>query len=173
MDRGRNRFARRRTAIGLSLGASLALIAATARPTAASDASAACVHRFDTSTTGLATACMFVGRYNASCGSDAIAIFAGDGTALVVALSIGPGTPTLFVPAQVVSPTEGKLVRWRPDLDLRAAPSLGHVALDDAGQRLRITLNGAPLQVGTCRFDEYIGEFAGMAPAQPLAARAF
>ncbi len=125
----------------------------------------ACERRFDQSTTGLPTACLFIGHYNAACGKEAVAIFAGDGTALVVGLAISPKTPTLFVPAHVLSPTEGKLVRWRDDLELRTAPSVGKVTLDGGGRQLRVKIADPALQVGDCRFDEFVGDFAGMVSA--------
>ena len=145
----------------------LLLLSATAlaQASAGSASPAGCERRFDQSTTGLPTACLFIGHYNAACGKEAVAIFAGDGTALVVGLAISPKTPTLFVPARVESATEGKLVRWRDDLELRSAPSVGKVTLDGDGRQLRVKLADPALQVGECHFDEFVGDFVGMVPA--------
>jgi len=136
-----------------------------AQASAAAPSTATCERRFDQSTTGLPTACVFIGHYNTACGKEAVAIFAGDGTALVVGLAISPKTPTLFVPAHVLSPTQGKLVRWRDDLELRTAPSAGSVTLDGDGRQLRVKLADPAVQVGDCHFDEFVGDYVGMAPA--------
>jgi hypothetical protein len=111
---------------------------------------------------------MFVGRYNAACGQqDVVALFAGDGVALVVALEAGEDRPQMFLPAQVLSSTEGKLVRWRPDLEFQEAPSAGSVTLTPDGRSLRVavapSVAPASAQPGACPFDEYVGEFVGMA----------
>lgn len=158
-----------RLAVHIALAATLSLLGLAAgthaQETAPPAPGVGCERRFDQSTTGLPTACLFIGRYNAACGKEAVAIFAGDGTALVVGLAVSPKTPTLFVPAHVLSPTEGKLVRWRDDLELRTAPSAGTVTLDGDGRRLRVKLADPALQVGECRFDEFVGDFAGMVSA--------
>jgi hypothetical protein len=125
-----------------------------------------CPLRFDQMTTGLPQACLFVGRYNQECGQDAVAMFAGDGTALVVGVSVGPAMPTLFLPAKVLSGTEGKLVAWRQDLELRTASGAGQVALENGGRQLRI-LPGSVLQTSGCAFAEFVGQFAGMVSAVP------
>jgi hypothetical protein len=138
---------------GLLLGAAPAL------------AGGACPRRFDAHTTGLPTACVFVGRYNAQCGGEAMALFAGDGTALVVSLAAPEAASPLFLPAQVVSATEGKLVLWHEQLDLARAQSAGKVRLENDGTRLRIAVSGGELYAGDCRFEEFVGRFAGMAEA--------
>jgi len=128
-----------------------------------------CPLRFDQLTTGLSQACMFVGRYNDTCGQKAVAIFAGDGVAMVVALAVGPDHPKLYLPAEVLSSTEGKLVRWRPDLELKTAASAGSVVLAPDGRSLRVAVPAqvqqATAQAGGCAFAEYVGEFVGMASA--------
>jgi hypothetical protein len=124
-----------------------------------------CPRRFDAHTTGLPTACVFVGRYNAHCGGEAIALFAGDGTALVVSLATPDAGSPLFLPAQVVSATEGKLVLWHEQLELAKAKSAGKVQLEENGSRLRIAISGGALYAGECRFEEFVGHFAGMTAA--------
>jgi hypothetical protein len=125
-----------------------------------------CPLRFDQMTTGLPKACLFVGRYNQECGHEAMAMFAGDGTALVVGVSVGPATPTLFLPAQVLSPTEGKLVAWKQDLELRTASGAGQVVLENGGRQLRILPQGV-LETSGCSFAEYVGQFVGMVTPGP------
>jgi hypothetical protein len=137
-----------------------------------------CARRFDQLTTGLPDACMFVGRYNPTCGSEAVALFAGDGTALVVSLSPCATAPPLFIAARALSATSGKLVLWRGDLQLDDAPSVGSVHLEDNGRRLVIRLNSGMVSAGGCPVQEFVGRFAGMATAgagaspraQPIAA---
>jgi len=113
---------------------------------------------------------MFVGRYNETCGEEAVAIFAGDGVALVIALATSPAQTKLFLPAQVVSATEGRLVRWHQDLNFKTAASAGRVKLDDEGQSLRVSVpvslrNASAPADGGCPFVEFVGRFVGMASA--------
>ena len=136
-----------------------------------------CPRRFDQLTTGLPDACVFVGRYS-SCGDEAVALFAGDGTALVVSLSSPATAAPLFIPAQALSATEGKVVLWKPDLELKQAPAVGSVSLEDNGRRLVVRLKSALPTASGCAVQEFIGQFAGMATAdgpagaqpQPIAA---
>jgi hypothetical protein len=76
----------------------------------------------------------------------------------------------LFIPAQVLSATEGKVVLWHSDLELDHAPSAGTVRLEGDGQYLRLRLAGGELTAGGCRFEEFIGRFAGMATADAATA---
>lgn len=126
-----------------------------------------CPRRFDEATTGLPSACVFVGRYNPHCGEEAVAVFAGDGTALVVSLSASSTSAPLFIAADVLSATEGKLVFWHPDLQLRDEQSAGSVRLEDGGQQLRLRVAGGELSAAGCPFEEFVGRFAGMAAAAP------
>jgi hypothetical protein len=128
-------------------------------------AGSGCPLRFDQLTTGLPQACLFVGRYNQDCGQEAVAMFAGDGTALVVGISVSSASPTLFLPAHVLSATEGNLVRWRQDLELRTAATAGHVALEHDGQQLSITMPVSFAQASGCPFAQYVGQFVGMVSA--------
>jgi hypothetical protein len=118
------------------------------------------------------------GAGGTECGDHAVAMFAGDGTAIVVLLSLSPAAPPLFLPAQVSSATAGKLVGWRRDLELRTAAGAGTVILDEAGRVLRVALSGVSLRVGRCLFEEYVGHFVGMIaagqalePPSPVATR--
>jgi hypothetical protein len=135
-----------------------------------------CPRRFDQLTTGLPDACVFVGRY-AGCGDEAVALFAGDGTALVVSLSSPATAAPLFIPAQALSATEGKVVLWTPDLELKRAAAVGSVRLEDGGRRLVLRLKNALPTAGGCTVQEFVGQYAGMATAgapvagpQPVAA---
>jgi hypothetical protein len=150
------------TLLACALGATLMTAIAAAD---AESIPAGCPRRFDQMTTGLPTACLFVGRFSDHCGGDAVALFAGDGTALVVSLALGAPAPPLFIPAHVVSPTEGKLVRWRSDLDLNRDPGSGSVSLAADGETLHITLADTTVMAGDCRFDGFVGHFAGMVAA--------
>jgi len=136
----------------------------------------ACRLRFDQSTTGLPTTCVFVGRVDPTCGGEVMALFAGDGRALVLSLTATSVSSPLFMPARVLSATEGRLVLWRDDLDLDIADSAGSVHLEAHGQRLRLRIAGGELAAGGCRFNEFVGHFRGLvasggAPA-PTARRA-
>ena len=132
---------------------------------AAPASAAQCGRRFDQLTTGLPDACVFVGSYDANCGREAVALFAGDGSALVVSLSPSPTSPPLFIAAQTLSPTEAKLVLWRPDLKLDQAPSVGSLRLEDNGSRLVLQLQPGLMSAGNCPLQEFVGRFAGMAAA--------
>jgi hypothetical protein len=138
------------------------------RAVAAEPATDGCPLRFDQFTTGLPKACMFAGRYNETCGQEAVAIFAGDGVALVIALATTPAQTKLFLPAQVLSATEGRLVRWHQDLNFKTAGSAGRVKLDDDGQSLRVSMpeafrNASASSGSDCPFVEFVGRFVGMA----------
>jgi hypothetical protein len=130
---------------------------------------AQCPRRFDEQTTGLPSACMFVGRFAAGCGGDAVALFAGDGSAMVVSLSTPSAKGPLFLPAHVTSATEGKLVSWRGDLELATADAVGSVRLADDGQRLIVRIDGATVSADGCQMQEFVGHFAGMVQAGPEA----
>src|SRR5512144_2316280 len=65
-----------------------------------------CPLRFDQPTTGLQRTCLFVGHFNNRSG-DLMAAFAGDGSAVVVAIARGDAKPLLFLPAAVDGPTSG------------------------------------------------------------------
>jgi hypothetical protein len=140
----------------------------------ASASAGQCSRRFDQLTTGLPDACVFVGTYNVDCGGEAVALFAGDGSALVVSLSPSATAPPLFIAAQALSATEGKVVLWRPDLQLEAAPPVGSVRLEDDGRRLVLRLQPGLMTAGGCPLREFVGRFAGMAaaadepPARPV-----
>ena len=121
-----------------------------------------CPRRFDQHTTDLPSACVFVGRYNATCGGEAMALFAGDGAALVVSLSAAPGGEPLFIPARVLSATDGKLVPWNDDLEHGTTPAAGTVRLEADGRRLRLRIADGELLAGGCPFEEFVGHFAGM-----------
>jgi hypothetical protein len=142
-----------------------ALIGLMVALTADAAAAAECERRFDQSTDGMPDTCVFVGRYNPTCGSEAVAFFAGDGTAVVLSLAPSATAPPLFIAAQALSATEGKLVLWRSDLDIKQAPSVGSVHLESNGQRLVVRLDPGLANVGGCPIREFVGRFAGMAVA--------
>lgn len=130
-----------------------------------------CARRFDQLTTGLPDACVFIGRVAGACGDEAVALFAGDGDALVVSLATPAAAVPFFLPAQALSATEGKLVLWRPDLDLARAASVGVVRLEGGGRRLVVRFTRPVPTPSGCPLSEFTGEFAGMTTsADPPAA---
>ncbi len=129
------------------------------------EAQSECPRRFDQQTTGMPSACVFVGRYNPTCGGEAFALFAGDGRALVVSLSASAAAAPLFMPAHVLSATEGKLVMWRSDIELDQAPNAGSVRLEDGGQHRRVRVASGKLLAAGCPFAAFVGRFVGMAVA--------
>ncbi|MEO8603516.1 MAG: hypothetical protein ABI629_13145 [bacterium] len=144
-------------------GVALSFVIAAWLPLAAS-ALEQCPLRFDELTTGLPSACLFVGEFDSDCGGPAMAVFAGDGDAMVVSL-VAPSTgQPVFIPAHVISATDGKLVRWQPDLQLAAAPSVGTVRLEGGGEQLRLRLSAGGVVAGTCTVREFVGRYVGMAP---------
>ena len=147
-----------------------ALIALVLALTARAAAAAECERRFDQFTNGMPDTCVFVGRYNPTCGSEAVAFFVGDGTAVVLSLAPSATAPPLFIAAQALSATEGKLVLWRSDLDFKQAPSVGSVHLENNGQRLVVRLDPGLANAGGCPIQEFVGRFAGMAVANDASA---
>jgi hypothetical protein len=143
----------------------LALLTLTIVALATAAGAGECSRRFDQLTTGLPDACVFVGSYNAKCGDEAVALFAGDGNALVVSLSPSATSPPLFIAAQTLSATEGKVVLWRPDLEFDQASPVGSVHLEDNGRRLVLRLQPGLMSAGGCPLQEFVGQFAGMAAA--------
>lgn len=120
---------------------------------------AGCPLRFDELTTDSGIACLFVGLLGAHCPQRAIAMFAGDGTAMVVLLALSPGGPSLYLPAHAQSAAEARIVGWRNDLDFATAPSAGRVTLDEGGRRLRVVLDHASVPLGACSLENYSGKF--------------
>ena len=121
----------------------------------------ACPLRFDQPTTGLQQTCLFVGRFSNGTG-ELMAAFAGDGSAVVVAIARGDAKPLLFLPAAVNGPTRGTLQRWQgaePD----PAVTAGTVTLEDGGRRLRLRATLPEGQAGPPA--EFVGYFADMVDA--------
>jgi hypothetical protein len=126
-----------------------------------------CPLRFDSHTIGLSETCLFVGRFNPTCGGALTAVFAGDGEVLVVGIATGADSPILYLPARALSGTQGTMVRWQRDLTMEAANPVGTVQLENDGETLRLRLNGPAVTIGTCRFEEYVGHFVDMVDAAP------
>jgi hypothetical protein len=140
------------------------LLVTAGQATAASGQSKAttCPLRFNQPTTGLERTCLFVGRFNNG-GGELMAAFAGDGSAVVVAIARGDAKPLLFLPAVVDTPTTGTLQRWQEDIEPAAASVAGTVTLEDGGRRLRLRAALPAGQAGPPA--EYVGHFAAMVEA--------
>ena len=123
----------------------------------------ACPLRFNQPTTGLERTCLFVGRFNNGGGGELMAAFAGDGSAVVVAIARGDAKPLLFLPAVVDTPTTGTLQRWEEGFEPVAASVAGTVTLEDGGRRLRLRAAVPAGQAGPPA--EYVGHFAAMVEA--------
>ena len=68
-----------------------------------------------------------------------MAAFAGDGSAVVVAIARGDAKPLLFLPAAVERRDHGTLQRWQEDVEPAAGSvATGTVTLEDGGRRLRL-----------------------------------
>jgi hypothetical protein len=118
-----------------------------------------CPLRFDQPTNGLPRTCLFVGRFNTQ-GDDLIAAFAGNGSAVVVAIARGDAKPLLFLPAAVDGPTTGTLQRWEAGVEPVAAGTVGTLTLEDGGRRLRVRAAMPEGQAGPPA--EFVGYFAEM-----------
>jgi len=121
-----------------------------------------CPLRFDQPTTGLQRTCLFVGHFN-NRGGDLMAAFAGDGSAVVVAIARGDAKPLLFLPAAVDGPTSGTLQRWEAGVEPASAVATGTVTLEDGGRRLRLRAALPEGQAGPPA--EFVGYFADMVDA--------
>lgn len=153
---------------GLDCAGAAAIAVALVLAGAAASRADVCPRRFDELTIGLPEACVFVGAYNPRCGGAAVALFAGDGNALVVSLAFPPATPATFFAGRVLSATEGTLLAWRGDRPLALAPRLGQVRLEDHGARLTVRFDADAGRIGRCPLREYVGHFVGMAAAPGL-----
>ena len=122
-----------------------------------------CPLRFDQPTTGLQRTCLFVGRFNNTSSGELMAAFAGDGSAVVVAIARGDAKPLLFLPAAVDGPTAGTLQRWQEGVEPAAAAPTGTVTLEDGGRRLRLRATLPDGQAGPPA--EFVGYFADMVDA--------
>ena len=125
-----------------------------------------CPLRFDANTICLPSTCLFVGRYNGSCGESAVAVFAGNGEHLVVGFSFAQtGTPT-YLAGYVDSGTAATLAAWQPTLEEPASSMRpGSVTLERSGTLLRVRLRDAPFSIDGCKFGEFVGEFVEMVDA--------
>ena len=125
-----------------------------------------CPLRFDDDTVGLPTTCLFIGRYNDSCGGNVAAVFSSDGQAMVVGVAVGRTSPMVYLPGEARSSTDGKIVRWSPDLQLTTAPEEGTASLEDDGLTLRVRMPATPFRVDGCPFAEFVGRFTEMVQAR-------
>lgn len=116
-----------------------------------------CPLRFDTQTTGLPIACLFVGTVS-SCDEPIVAVFGGDGEMLVVGLAAGDREPR-YIAGSVLSETEATLLDWHSD---EALESVGSARLENDGRQLRIRLDSAIQLDMHCPADEQVIEFAAM-----------
>ena len=138
------------------------------RASATGDAETGCPLRFDAQTVGLPKTCLFVGRYNGTCGQSAIAIFAGNGDTLVVGFAFDRtgSTGTTYFGGDVQSNTNASLAVWQQSLPAEAANTVsGSVTLEDDGELLRVRVAESPFEVDGCRFGEYVGRFVEMVDA--------
>jgi hypothetical protein len=115
----------------------LLVIAGQATADAGQAKAKACPLRFNQPTTGLERTCLFVARFNHGGGGELMAAFAGDGSAVVVAIARGDAA-LLFLPAVVDTATTGTLQRWEEGFEPAAASVAGTVTLEDGGRRLRL-----------------------------------
>lgn len=122
--------------------------------------------RLDQPSVGLPRTCLFVGRYNGSCGAPALAVFAGNGETVVVGLAFSQTGPTTYFAGDVVSDTEASLAIWQRSLQMLAASQVsGRLSLSDDGHELHLQLAGTPFTVDGCRFGDYVGRFVEMVDA--------
>ena len=127
-----------------------------------------CPLRFDRHTVGLPKTCLFVGRYNGSCGQPAVAVFAGNGDTVVVGMAFDQTSDPTYFAGDVVSATKGSLAVWQPSPNIPAASSVaGSVTLEETGNLLRVSVDKAPFRVEGCQFGEFVGHFVEMVEAAP------
>lgn len=127
---------------------------------------AKCPLRFDAHTVGLPKTCLFVGRYNSSCGQSAIAIFAGNGDTVVVGLAFDRSGSTTYLAGDVQSHTSANLAVWQKSPQVLAASSVsGAMTLEDGGKVLRVRMAESPFRIDGCEFGEFVGRFVEMVDA--------
>lgn len=140
------------------------LVAGSATAEVATASPRGCPLRFDQQTTGLQRTCLFVGHFRGS-ERQLLAAFAGDGSAVVVAIARDDATPLLYLPAAVDSATSGTLLRWEAGVEPASdsAVATGSLSLEDGGRRLRLRAARADGQAGPPA--EFVGHFASMVSA--------
>ena len=125
-----------------------------------------CPLRFDAQTVGLPKTCLFVGRYNNSCGQSALAIFAGNGDTVVVGLAFDRSGSTTYLAGDVQTHTSANLALWQKSPDVLAASSVsGAMTLEDGGKLLRVRMGESPFRIDGCEFGEFVGRFVEMVDA--------
>lgn len=150
----------------MALAAALVLAGPAAADVGRGSTPKSCPLRFDQPTTGLHQTCLFVGRFNTRDG-DLVAAFAGDGSAVVVAIGGGDAKPLLYLPAAVDGPTSGTLQRWEAS---GTEGATGTLTLEDGGRRLRVRAVLPEGQAGPPA--EFVGYFADMVDAGETVAAA-
>ena len=145
--------------LAAAVAAGVLVLATQASADVGSQNNKACPLRFNQPTTGLERTCLFVGRFNNGTG-DLMAVFAGDGSAVVVAIARGDAKPLLFLPAVVDNATTGTLQHWQEGVEPAVAGVVGTVTLEDGGRRLRLRAAVPAGQAGPPA--EYVGYFATM-----------
>ena len=150
----------------MAAAAVMLLVAGPALAEVGRAAPAACPLRFDQPTTGLQRTCLFVGHFSGS-DRELMAAFAGDGSAVVVAIARADAKPLLYLPAEVDSATSDTLLRGEAGVETASAESTGTLTLEDGGRRLRLRAVAAPGQDGPPA--EFVGYFAAMVAAPEAA----
>ncbi|MFN8641105.1 MAG: hypothetical protein U0802_05375 [Candidatus Binatia bacterium] len=143
--------------------AAAVLAAGTALAGVGASAPEACPLRFDQPTTGLQQTCLFVGHFRGS-DRELMAVFAGDGSAVVVAIASGDAKPLLYLPASVDSATAGTLIRSAAGVERASDVPTGVLTLEDGGRRLRLLATRSDAQSGSPA--EFVGLFTAMVSAE-------
>lgn len=152
--------------VALAVGAVVFAMETQAGRAVGAEDPAECPLRFDAHTVGLPKTCLFVGRYNSSCGQSAVAIFAGNGDTVVVGLAFDRSGSTTYLAGDVQSHTSANLAVWQKSPQVLAVSSVsGAMTLEDGGKVLRVRLAESPFRVEGCEFGEFVGRFVEMVDA--------
>lgn len=105
-------------------------------------------------------ACVFIGRWHPSCGSDdLVSSFATDGE-VIVAIFVDP---EVFFGASVTSATRASIEGWFTQPDVSDFQEVhGTMMLSNSNKTFVVDPNSAPFKISNCSFERYEGAFAGL-----------
>lgn len=133
-----------------------------------------CPYTFADDTIHTPSLCLFTGRFNVSdCpGRQLDALFAGDGSVLVVGFMLAGGADLIVgFGADVTGPLRAELADWSDDLFDTDHPARGAIMLSADHGTLTVAPTTAPFTIGGCAFERFVGQYGGEVGMEAKASR--